>query len=82
MKDYEGREKEVEQALQLGLQDVISEDSRFLEQGPPPLADEFPEGSRVIFLGEHTYGVAGQVSAATENALTIIIAVSKDHTHA
>lgn len=76
VKDYEGRDKEVEQALQLGLQEVISEDHRFLEQDAPPLADEFPEGSRIIFLGEHAYGVAAQVSATTATSLSIIIAVS------
>lgn len=76
VKDYEGQEKEVEQAVQLGLQEVISEDPRFLEQAPPPMSEEFPDGSRIIFLGEHAYGVAAQVSATTEDSLTIIIAVS------
>lgn len=76
VKDYEGQDKEVEQAVQLGLQEVISEDPRFLEQAPPPMSEEFPDGSRIIFLGEHAYGVAAQVSATTEDSLTIIIAVS------
>lgn len=76
VKDYEGKDKEVEQAVQLGLQAVISEDPRFLEQAAPPVANEFPEGSRIIFLGEHAYGVAAQVSATGDDSLTIVIAVS------
>lgn len=75
VKDYEGPE-EIEQAVQLGLQEVISEDPRFLAQAAPPMAEEFPQGSRIIFLGEHAYGVAAQVSSTTDDSLTIIIAVS------
>jgi 5'-3' exoribonuclease 1 len=76
IKDYEGVDKEVEQAVQLGLQEVISEDPRYLEQAAPPMAEEFPIGSRIIFLGEHAYGVAAQVTDTKEDSLTIVIAVS------
>lgn len=76
VKDYEGRDKEVEQAVQLGLQEVISEDPRYVEQAAPPMAEEFPIGSRIIFLGEHAYGVAAQVTDTKEDSLTIVIAVS------
>ena len=75
VKDYEGKDKEVEQAVQLGLQGVISEDPRYLEQAAPPMAEEFPDGSRIIFLGEHAYGVAAQVAGTKEDTLTIVIAV-------
>jgi 5'-3' exoribonuclease 1 len=75
IKDYDP-DIEVEQALQLGLQEVVSEDPRFLEQDAPPLNQEFPIGSRIIFLGEHAYGVAAQVSTTTETSLSIVIAVS------
>lgn len=75
VKDYEGKDKEVEQAVQLGLQDVVSEDPRFLEKDAPPLNVEFPEGSRIIFLGEHGYGVAAQVSATNETSLSVTLAV-------
>ncbi|KAF8318373.1 hypothetical protein DL93DRAFT_2054516 [Clavulina sp. PMI_390] len=74
VKDYEGADREVEQAVQLGIQEVASEDLRFQEQAAPPMAEEFPDGSRIIFLGEHAYGVAAQVASTTEDSLTIVIA--------
>lgn len=75
IKDYETQDKEVEQAVQMCLQEVSSEDPRFLERDAPPLAEEFPEGSKIFFLGEHAYGVAAQVSATTETTLSVILAV-------
>lgn len=78
MKDYEGPEKEVEQAVQMCLTQVASEDPRFLERDAPPLSEEFPEGSKIFFLGEHAYGVAAQVSATTDTSLSVILAVSFD----
>ncbi|KAH6913536.1 exonuclease II [Coprinopsis sp. MPI-PUGE-AT-0042] len=74
VKDYEDADKETEQAVQMCLQEVASEDPRFLEREPPPLAEEFPEGSKVFFLGEHAYGVAAQVSGTTETSLSVILA--------
>jgi 5'-3' exoribonuclease 1 len=47
-----------------------------MEKPAPPLSDEFPEGSKIFFLGEHAYGVAAQVSATTESTLSVILAVS------
>jgi 5'-3' exoribonuclease 1 len=41
----------------------------------PPLSEEFPEESKIFFLGEHAYGVAAQVSTTTETALAVILAV-------
>ncbi len=55
---------------------VNSEDPRFLEKEAPPLSEEFPEGSKVFFMGEHAYGVAAQVSATTEDSLSVVLAVS------
>lgn len=75
VKDYEGPEKEVEQAVQMSLSDVPSEDPRFKERGAPPISDEFPDGSKIFFLGEHAYGVAAQVSSSSDNALSVILAV-------
>ncbi|EGN98637.1 hypothetical protein SERLA73DRAFT_54338 [Serpula lacrymans var. lacrymans S7.3] len=74
VKDYEDAEKELEQAAQMVLSEVASEDPRFLERDPPPLSEEFPEGSKIFFLGEHAYGVAAKVSATDENTLSIILA--------
>lgn len=76
MKDYEGPDKEVEHALQMCLLEVSSEDPRYIESAAPPLSEEFPEGSKIFFLGEHAYGVAAQVSATTEKSLSVILAVS------
>ncbi|KAF6755356.1 exonuclease II [Ephemerocybe angulata] len=74
VKDYEGLEKETEQAVQMTVSEVSSEDPRYLERDPPPIAEEFPEGSKVFFLGEHAYGVAAQVSGTAENSLSVILA--------
>ncbi|KAF8150162.1 exonuclease II [Crassisporium funariophilum] len=74
VKDYEGPQKEVEQAVQMCLPEVASEDPRFLEREAPPLAEEFPDGSKIFFLGEHAYGVAAQVSATSETTLSVILA--------
>lgn len=78
VKDYEDGDKEIEQALQMCLSEVVSEDPRFLEKAPPPLSVEFPEGSKVFFLGEHAYGVAAQVTGTTDTSLSVVIAVSFD----
>ena len=76
MKDYEGPDQEVEQVIQMCLPEVVSEDPRFMEREPPPLAEEFPEGTKVFFLGEHAYGAAAQVSATTNTTLAVVLAVS------
>lgn len=76
MKEYEGQSKEFEQALQMVLPEVISEDPRFMEKDPPPLSEEFPVGSKVFFLGDHGYGVAAQVTEAKETTLSVMLAVS------
>ena len=79
IKEYETEDKETEQAAQLTITGVESEDPRFLEKDAPPLHEEFPAGSKIIFLGEHGYGVAAQVSETTETTLSVILAVS--HTY-
>jgi 5'-3' exonuclease len=76
IKEYETEETETEQVAQLTITGVESEDPRFLERGAPPLHEEFPTGSKIIFLGEHGYGVASQVLETTETALSVILAVS------
>ena len=76
VKDYEGSDKEVEQAVQMAVSEVNSEDPRYLEKEAPPLSEEFPEGSKVFFLGEHAYGVAAQVFGTTEDTLSVNLAVS------
>lgn len=59
----------------MGLMEVASEDQRFTEKDAPPLSEEFPEGSKIFFLGEHAYGAAAQVSSTTETTLSVVLAV-------
>ncbi|KAG5652989.1 hypothetical protein H0H81_002814 [Sphagnurus paluster] len=74
VKDYEDQDKEIEQAVQMCLPEVVSEDPRYLERAAPPLSEEFPDGSKIFFLGEHAYGVAAQVSQTTESSLSVVLA--------
>ncbi|KIK52419.1 hypothetical protein GYMLUDRAFT_180127 [Collybiopsis luxurians FD-317 M1] len=74
VKDYEGADKETEAAVQMVVSSVGAEDPRYTERPAPPLSEEFPEGSKIFFLGEHAYGVAAQVSATTESSLSVILA--------
>jgi len=77
VKDYEEDiSKEYELALQLAVPQVESEDPRYIERGPPSLAEEFPEGSKVFFLGEHAYGFAARVAATTADSLSFVLAFS------
>jgi len=50
VKDYEGPEKEIEQAVQMIVSEVASEDPRFAEKEAPPPSEEFPECSKIFFL--------------------------------
>ncbi|KAK0205111.1 exonuclease II [Desarmillaria ectypa] len=74
VKDYEGIEKETEQAIQMTLGHVTSEDPRYIERPAPPLSEEFPDRSKIFFLGEHAYGVAAQVTATTDTSLSVKLA--------
>jgi hypothetical protein len=76
VKDYEDASKEYELALQLAVRQVESEDPRYIERGPPSLVEEFPESSKVFFLGEHAYGFAARVAATTANSLSFVLAFS------
>jgi hypothetical protein len=49
VKDYEGADKEVEQAVQMTLSEVASEDPRFAEKDAPPLSEEFPDRQQDLF---------------------------------
>ncbi|KAJ8079506.1 exonuclease II Exo2 [Marasmius tenuissimus] len=72
VKEYEGADKETEQALQMCVTSA-SEDPRYTERPAPPLAEEFPEGSKIFFLGEHAYGVAAQVNKTEEKDRTLSV---------
>ncbi|KAF8805348.1 hypothetical protein BYT27DRAFT_7213259 [Phlegmacium glaucopus] len=68
VKEHEGPDKEWEQ-LRLFLRTLGSWGERL-----PKLSRDFPEGGKISFLGEHACGVAVQVSAITETALSVILA--------
>jgi 5'-3' exoribonuclease 1 len=48
--------QDTDYALQVLVEQVISEDERFIEREALPIEEEFPEGSRAFFLGEFNYG--------------------------
>ena len=61
----------------MAVTEVACEDARFIEKEAPPLSEEFPDGSKVFFLGEHAFGVAAQVLETTQDTLSVTIAVSE-----
>ncbi|KAG9109509.1 hypothetical protein FRC07_008294, partial [Ceratobasidium sp. 392] len=73
VKDYTGPEAETEQAVQLSLMSVTSEDPRFVERPAAPLGQEYPVGSNVFFLGEHTYGTPSLVKDTSDNKASLMI---------
>ncbi|KAJ9125140.1 hypothetical protein QFC22_000094 [Naganishia vaughanmartiniae] len=78
IKDYETADKEDFTPLQLAVQEVTFEDERYLEQGAPPLEEEYPVGSRAIFLGSSAYGVAAQVMEVHDHTMTVELAFFPD----
>lgn len=76
VKDYSGPESETEQAVQMSLMKVQSEDPRFIEQPAAPLEQEYPVGSNVFFLGEHTYGTPALVKDVANDKASLMIVVS------
>lgn len=75
MNNYEGTDKEVEQAVQMSLLEVALEDPRFTENGAA-LSEDFRICSRIFFLGKHVYGVAAQVFETTETMLSVTLTVN------
>lgn len=62
---------ETEYASQALVNEVLSEDQRFLEQAAVPFEQEFPPGSRAFFLGEFNYGRPLEVVGHSENKAEI-----------
>jgi 5'-3' exoribonuclease 1 len=75
VKDSQVVGKKMQEAEQMHSSNVVSEDPRFAESPPPPLSEEFPNDTKVFFLGEHAYGLASKVSSTQENSLSIAVAV-------
>ncbi|KAL8631848.1 hypothetical protein Q9189_002428 [Teloschistes chrysophthalmus] len=47
---------EVDYASQMVVEDVVSEDQRFLEKAALPVEEEFPVDGKAFFMGEYNYG--------------------------
>ncbi|KAL8968080.1 MAG: hypothetical protein Q9183_002637 [Haloplaca sp. 2 TL-2023] len=47
---------EVDYASQMVVEEVVSEDQRFLEKAALPIEEEFPVNSNAFFMGEYNYG--------------------------
>ncbi|KAG0134461.1 XRN 5'-3' exonuclease N-terminus-domain-containing protein [Tuber indicum] len=68
---------ETDYAAQTVVEEVASEDQRFLEKSAIPIAEEFPEGSRAFFLGEFNYGRPLEVVRHDTDRVDIWIATMK-----
>ncbi|AAS51874.1 ADL046Cp [Eremothecium gossypii ATCC 10895] len=67
--------------LQLIVEDVENKDERYMERPPLPIDEEFPTGSRVIFLGDYAYGGEATVDGYT-SATRLKLTVNKQSTKA
>ncbi|RFU35269.1 hypothetical protein B7463_g1079, partial [Scytalidium lignicola] len=66
-----------EYAAQVIVDQVISEDQRFIERPAVPIEEEFPEGSRAFFLGEFNYGRPLEVIKHTNDRAEIWLSTIK-----
>lgn len=64
-------------ASQVIVDDVVSEDQRFLERAALPIEEEFPVGSRAFFLGEFNYGRPLEVVGHTDSRAEIWLSTVK-----
>jgi hypothetical protein len=64
-------------ASQVIVDEVISEDQRFLEKAALPIEEEFPPGSRAFFLGEFNYGRPLEVVGHKDNRAEIWLSTIK-----
>lgn len=75
IKDYEeSSKKEVEQAVQLTVTNVVHDDARFLESPAKPIREEYPDKTKVFFLGANAYGTPAHVVGSTDASLAIEVA--------
>ncbi|RDL36412.1 5'-3' exoribonuclease 1 [Venustampulla echinocandica] len=68
---------ETDYASQVVVDEVVSEDQRFLEKEAVPIEEEFPPGSRAFFLGEFNYGRPLEVVGHKDNRAEIWLSTVK-----
>ena len=69
---------EIHYPLQLVVHDVKKKDMRFREQPGMTVGAEFPDGSKVLFLGMPGFGCPGRVIGSTSTSVTIEMAFIPD----
>ena len=67
---------EVDYASQTVVEEVFSEDQRFIERAALPIEEEFPVGTRAFFLGEFSYGRPCEVVAHASNKAEIWVSTA------
>lgn len=68
---------EVDYASQVVVDEVISEDKRFIEKAALPVEEEFPAGTRAFFLGDYGYGRPLEVVGHTDKKADIWVSIAK-----
>ncbi|KAI5923853.1 exoribonuclease 1 [Camillea tinctor] len=66
---------EIDYATQVVVDEVVSEDERFIERAALPLDEEFPAGTHAFFLGEYGYGRPLEVLGHDNNRVEILLSV-------
>ncbi|WFC96839.1 exonuclease II Exo2 [Malassezia brasiliensis] len=69
---------EIEYPLQLMVDRVAHEDQRFLERPGMSVSEEFPDQTRVFYLGERGYGCPARVLGTTSSTVAIELALLTD----
>ncbi|XXH00380.1 Putative aminophospholipid-translocase [Hypoxylon texense] len=64
---------ETDYAAQVIVDEVVSQDERFIERAALPFEEEFPVGSRVFFLGDYAYGRPLEICSHGNNRAEIIV---------
>lgn len=73
VKDWDDKETEV--GIQTVVTEVAHEDARYVERPAMPVSQEFPEHSKVFYLGEGSYGTPALVLGHTDDRIIVQIAV-------
>ena len=71
---------EVDYASQMVVEEVVSEDQRFIEKAALPIEEEFPVGTRAFFLGEFNYGRPLEVMGYTGNKAIVWVSTMSGKT--